>query len=153
MDPETTFDGWVSVPADNGMRIRARLAERDGRMVVTGLHITGDHVTATTISTLHLARLEAAATAKLAQVNPRVRDEGDGHRAADRPVLERPERPFPDEFYHLIAGCYLSAAIETENPVSLLAREGGFPHETVRRWVKEARKRGYLPRGLEGRAG
>lgn len=158
MKDPVSVDGWVPVDSGGDIRIRARLEERDGRMVVTGLFMSGGHITATQIQNLQLARIEAAATVAMPQggeVRTRAADDREeGIRdAVARMVIERSTGQIPDDYFQLVAGCYLAAAVETSNPVALLARESRIPHETLRRWVKEARKRGYLPKGLEGRAG
>jgi hypothetical protein len=50
------------------------------------------------------------------------------------------------------ARAYRSAAAESGRPAAVLAEENGVPVETVRRWVKETRRRGYLAAGRKGRA-
>lgn len=59
----------------------------------------------------------------------------------------------PDDFYSRFAAAYRSAAIESNKPAVILSEENGVPVETIRRWTKEARRRGHLEAGRKGRAG
>lgn len=77
--------------------------------------------------------------------------------AVKRQPLERPEAfaavGRPDDFYRNFALAYRSAAAESSKPAVVLAKENDVPVETVRRWVKEARRRKHLEPGQKGRAG
>ncbi len=70
-----------------------------------------------------------------------------------RKPLGRPDGSDPDGFYYLVATAYLSAAEESRKPAVLLAEESGVPVESVRRWIKESRRRGLLGVATRGRAG
>lgn len=63
------------------------------------------------------------------------------------------QRGRPDSFYRDIAHAYLQLAQSTARPAAELAEVGGVPVTTAHRWVKEARRRGFLPPGRPGRAG
>jgi hypothetical protein len=69
-----------------------------------------------------------------------------------RRALGRPDGKDPDRFYRRFAEAYRSAATESNKPAVVIAEENGVPVETVRRWTKEARRRGHLARGTKGRA-
>ena len=70
----------------------------------------------------------------------------------ESPPLARPDRRNP-EFYRQVASAYNAAASRSRRPVAVLAAEAGVPHNTARHWIREARRRGYLPPGRRGRAG
>jgi hypothetical protein len=59
----------------------------------------------------------------------------------------------PDRFYRDIADAYLDLAQRSTRPASELAEAHGVPVTTAHRWVKEARRRGFLPPGRPGKAG
>jgi hypothetical protein len=59
----------------------------------------------------------------------------------------------PDLFYRDIAHAYLDLAQRSTRPASELAEAHGVPVTTAHRWVKEARRRGFLPPGRPGKAG
>jgi hypothetical protein len=62
-------------------------------------------------------------------------------------------RPKPDSFYQEVARDYLEAASVSARPAVNLAKGAGVPVTTVHGWVKEARRRGFLPPGQKGRRG
>ena len=62
-------------------------------------------------------------------------------------------RPKPDSFYQEVARDYLDAASVSARPAVNLAKGAGVPVTTVRGWVAEARRRGFLPPGQKGRRG
>lgn len=69
-------------------------------------------------------------------------------------LLEIPERrPFGDAFYRSVAEVYRRAAALHRGPAAVLAEANGVPVSSVHSWVKEARRRGFLPPGIRGRAG
>jgi hypothetical protein len=71
-------------------------------------------------------------------------------KAKKRKPLGRPDGTDPDRFYEAVAAAYASAAAETNRVVQVLADENDVPVETVRRWVKEARRRKKLAPGRRG---
>jgi hypothetical protein len=68
-------------------------------------------------------------------------------------LVPPPGRPRPDSFYQQVASDYLSAASVSARPSVDLATGAGVPVSTVRGWVAEARRRGFLPPGQKGRRG
>jgi hypothetical protein len=71
----------------------------------------------------------------------------------ERKPLNRPDGKDPEGFYRRVAEAYRSAAAESSRPASLLAQEADVPVDTVRTWLREARRRGFLPPGRKGRTG
>jgi hypothetical protein len=63
----------------------------------------------------------------------------------------RPEDP--DAFYKRVALRYARVVEDTHAPAPVLAEEAGVPVTTVHRWIREARRRGYLPPARRGAAG
>lgn len=59
----------------------------------------------------------------------------------------------PDSFYRKVAELYGFLAGRSRSPAAEIAQANGLPVTTVHRWVKEARRRGFLPPGRRGRAG
>jgi hypothetical protein len=59
----------------------------------------------------------------------------------------------PDAFYRDVAHAYLELASESARPASELAETHDVPVTTAHRWIKEARRRGFLPPGRPGKAG
>lgn len=73
-------------------------------------------------------------------------------RAADRGG-ESVLRGRPDLFYRDVATAYLDLAQASSRPAVDLACAHGVPQTTAHRWIKEARRRGFLPPGRPGKAG
>ncbi len=59
----------------------------------------------------------------------------------------------PDSFYRDVARAYLDLAQSSTRPAGELAETNGVPVTTAHRWIKEARRRGFLPPGRPGTAG
>lgn len=70
-----------------------------------------------------------------------------------REPLGRPQAGHLDDFYYRVAEAYMSAATESSRPASVLAEENETPVNTVYKWVREARRRGHLEPGRQGRVG
>jgi len=59
-----------------------------------------------------------------------------------------------DEFYCQVASIYSELLrFGSANPVATLAQRNNAPLSTVQRWVREARRRGFLPPARPGKAG
>jgi hypothetical protein len=56
-------------------------------------------------------------------------------------------------FYKRVADVYRELVGWTNRPAVELAEANGVPVTTAHRWVKEARRRGFLPPGQKGRRG
>jgi hypothetical protein len=71
----------------------------------------------------------------------------------ERPRLTRPDGAAPEEFYPRVAAAYAQYAPRTRAPAKQIAAEAGVPVTTAHRWIREARRRGYLPPATKGKAG
>ena len=63
------------------------------------------------------------------------------------------KRRRPDAFYRAVADAYRVRASASRSPAAEIAEGLGVPVTTVHRWVKEARRRGFLHPGRSGKAG
>jgi hypothetical protein len=147
-----------------------------GRLVLAGLRIDGTP-SAELLRAIPVGRIEAAANAQLTViddvivtntlVNPRARPllppaaGSDGWETTDPTrAVQRTHRPDvfrsrgrPDLFYREVADVYLDLAQASHRPASDIAAQHGVPVSTAHRWVKEARRRGFLPPGRPGKTG
>jgi hypothetical protein len=76
--------------------------------------------------------------------------------SADRPRLTRPTPDIePDEFYKQVAAAYREYALQSRSPAKQIAAEAGsdVPVTTAHRWIREARRRGFLPPIRKGAVG
>jgi len=172
-------DGWASTKTEDGVEVHVRVRQGpDGRLVVTGVLVEADEVTTDTLRQVQPTRVLAGVGTQPSSRFANVRVTADGlleayshaddsdttlgalraratHKllAAKREVVGRPDGAAPDDFYRRFAATYRSAATESSKPAVILAGENSVPVETVRRWIKEARRRGHLEPGRKGRAG
>lgn len=58
-----------------------------------------------------------------------------------------------DDFYKSVAAAYSALASESRRPAWEIAEAKGVPITTVHRWVREARRRGFLSPARSGKAG
>jgi hypothetical protein len=72
---------------------------------------------------------------------------------SSRARLGRPGKEGPDEFYELVAQAYAEYAPRTRAPAKEIATEAGAPISAAHRWIREARRRGFLPPARKGKAG
>lgn len=172
-------DGWYEwrqePPLAQSVQVRVGVSD-GGRLVLTGLRIDGSP-SADLLRAIPVGRIEAAANAQLAVVhesidtppvlNPRARPVlppvmVDGGWEMVEPVLAVPRgaagggsrsRGRPDVFYREVADVYLDFAQDSPRPACDLADQHGVPVSTAHRWVKEARRRGFLPPGRPGKSG
>jgi len=175
--------GSAHAPSPPVAMLIAKTTEREGRRVITALIVVAERVSSTVIKALPVGRIESLLNTpgirdQLAAVE--VQDDAlDGTLAAEitwesgqpkfvrrfarprRPVpatsprepLRRPDRSDPEGFYRRVADAYNETLLETSAPAPVLAAEAGVPVPTARRWIAEARRRGLLPPGRQGRAG
>jgi len=69
-------------------------------------------------------------------------------------LLAMPEgRSYGEDFYRTVAGLYAQLARRTRNPVTTIATANEVPLSTVQRWIREARRRGFLPAAQSGKRG
>jgi hypothetical protein len=62
-------------------------------------------------------------------------------------------RPYGDEFYRQVTAVYERLAKTERNPSTLIAADNNVPVTTAHRWIREARRRGFLAPGKAGRPG
>jgi hypothetical protein len=62
-------------------------------------------------------------------------------------------RPYPDAFYQRVADVYGALAAQHRAVAPIIAEANNVPVSTVHRWVKEARRRGFIGQGVRGRTG
>lgn len=143
-----------------------------GRLVLDGLRIDGPP-TADLLRAIPVGKLEATANAQLAVVDdavvpvrnrrprpvrpPEATTAGweisDPATAVPRRAAQPAGRGRPDHFYRDVATVYLDYAQGSHRPAADLAERHEVPVTTAHRWIKEARRRGFLPPGRPGRAG
>jgi hypothetical protein len=70
-----------------------------------------------------------------------------------QPTSPDPRRGRPDDFYRQVAQVYLDLAQVSIRPAADLAEANEVPVTTAHRWIKEARRRGFLPPGRPGKSG
>ncbi len=172
-------DGWVSTSGPDGSKLHLRFkVQEDGRTLITDLLIGGGPpITADLLRKVQVGRIEntfAAATA-VAKVfaeehgEPPLRQQPDDDltlgalrarlpsqapaSGTSRVRLTRPDGSDPETFYQQVAEAYRSAAAESRRPAAVLAEEASVPVTTVHRWIREARRRGFLPPGQKGKLG
>lgn len=122
---------WQEVPGFPGLVVRLA-PNTQGRMVVAGLRLEAEAVTAEMLRKVPLARIENEANAG------RHHDDG-------LPPLRRAPGMSAEAFSRLVASHYQAAAQKWPNPVRVLAGRWGAKDATVHTWVRESRLRGFLP--------
>ena len=60
---------------------------------------------------------------------------------------------YPDSFYKQVSEIYGNLSQFTDRPVLEIAEANGVPATTAHRWIKEARRRGFLGPGRKGKTG
>jgi hypothetical protein len=130
---------WQEVEARPGMKLQVRLIpNRNGRMIVAGLHIEADAVTGQDLRELSLTKMERVGQdLPPPPGRPLVRPDGTdyvGHRS-------------------LVAEHYRYWAARSPHPGKLMAEACGAPAPTVHTWIREARLLGLLPAARRGKAG
>lgn len=145
-------DGWVSTVED-GLGVHLRV-EGSAEPVITGIFIQGAKIDTDSLRSIHPGRILAAVAVYLGcstddsalTIGELTRRATEIMRVPERLPLGRPNGG-RDEFYRRVARGWQSASAESGRPAVALAEENGVPVETVRGWVKEARRRGFLPPG------
>lgn len=173
-------DGWISVPTeDSAVSLHVRLQPgEDGRFVISSMLLDARAgVTADLLRQVQPARIEASFNLRgdartlshevAADVlgAGRVDDDitlGELRRRTQvmppedrqgRTPLGRPDGTDTEGFYRRVAEAYRDAASDSRRPAAVLAEEAGVPVTTVHRWIREARRRNFLPSGQKGKAG
>ncbi|MFB7474584.1 hypothetical protein [Kitasatospora sp. NPDC056184] len=172
--------GWVRIAwPDRSYRALVKTEEREGRRVITELVVRSmDRIDSAALKSLPIGWIEGmvnanadaigrqtdAATddrlgsvltelwAVIAEMTAKPAQDFMGS-AAPRAPLQRPDGHHPDLFYRDVAQAYMDVLRTTSAIAPVLAEEAGVPVATVRRWIQEARRRGFLPPARKGRAG
>lgn len=168
---------WRQNPPLAGTVLVRVTVSHDGRRVLSGLRIDGTP-SASLLRAIPLGKIEATANAQFAATgdltgvpptasNLRARpvappaatatgwDTVDPAVALARtePVQRHRTRGRPDTFYQEVATVYRTYAQTSTGPARDIADQRGVPISTAHRWVKEARRRGFLPPGHPGKIG
>jgi hypothetical protein len=159
--------GWV-IFSDPPELVHAHFTRDErGRWRVDALYLASPAMDSDVLRRLSIAALEARANAPaLAERLERNREPtAEEHRAAvakhygsvgrgrARLGIPSPPRAKPEVFYKRVAEVYRELVGWTNRPAVELAEANGVPVTTAHRWVKEARRRGFLPPGQKGRRG
>jgi hypothetical protein len=116
-----------------------------GQPYPMGAAVVADFVRSTNDDTEpSLADLRSRAREQARQARPK---------EPDRPRLTRPDGAAPEGFYPRVAAAYTEYAPQTRAPAKEMAAEAGVPVTTAHRWIREARRRGFLPPARKGKAG
>jgi hypothetical protein len=163
---EQVGDGWLNYRhPDVPMEVYVRPVELVDRIVIGELRVAHDKgVRAGVLKALRLEPIEVAmnrggirlmAEAALAggAAPHMVRRSVENKTTYDLAIKPGPGGKYPDKFYREVAGFYMARLEAGHAPAPELAKATGKPVATVRRWVAEARVRGYLPKGRQGKAG
>lgn len=158
---------WRQRPPLGDVQVRVLVeAHDDGRLGLGELRVIGQP-TSEILRSIPLGRIEAAANAQLTVVEDRIEPAPSRRRKAPTPVpratdtgWDQPNaaggdvaRGRPGEFYQAIAARYRDLALVSRRPAIEIAEIDGVPVSTAYRWIREARRRGYLPPGRPGKAG
>jgi hypothetical protein len=171
------FGGWIAYQSERLIEpAYVRLApHEDGRLVAVELYLTDKGgIDAVLMRSVPLGRIEAWANGpdgesfrkKLDIKGPDLR-EALGPFGRKRKPLGEVTLIYPDpkldevpttwdkgdDFYRAVAERYAALAQIDRGPAARIAEANGVPATTVRRWVKEARRRGFLSAGRSGKAG
>lgn len=175
--------GWIRITwPDRPYRVLARTVERNGRRVIVDLVVRSDgNVDSSALKSLPIGWLEGLVNAPdwakalgrrdsgattptgedMAEVLTMLEIGVDGmafgvdqpSEQTKRPPLSRPDGADPDDFYRRVADAYHDVLQRSGRVAPALAEEAGVPVATVRRWIQESRRRGFLPPARRGRAG
>lgn len=174
VDPQ--HGGWVAWTDDEFPGAAwVRFEDHDGRLVpVDFLVAVDDGVTANLLRRVPLGWLEAqvngSALAKRVRSGlarpapdvrsglprPRRRKEAEDALLGEISLILEPSRPgldHGDDFYRRVAEAYEALNRVTRAPSTTIAEMRGVPVSTAKRWIREARARGFLPPARAGKAG
>jgi hypothetical protein len=159
--------GWV-IFSDPPELVHAHFTRDErGRWRVDALYLAAPAMDSGALRRLSIAALEARANtpAMAERLDANREPTAEEHRAAvakhygsvgrgrARLGVPSPPRSKPDVFYKRVADVYRELVGWTNRPAVELAEANGVPVTTAHRWVKEARRRGFLPPGQKGRRG
>jgi hypothetical protein len=119
---------------------------------IASLNSRGPMIYKPTTEDLAVADLESWAQEAAAAQQPRTS-------RAKRQPLGRPDGTDPDSFYSQVAQAYREYGLDSRAPAAAIAEEASratgenVPASTAHRWIREARRRGFLEAGTKGKAG
>jgi hypothetical protein len=167
--------GWMLADNARGERISVRFQPTDrGRLEPVELRLDGPVLNSNTLRRLPLTIMETFANTMWhgemldlldkepagdlhdrKVMPPQFSEPGSIRRSIVRKTarLKIPVGAKPDSFYHQVAKTYSHLARGSNRPAAELAEANDVPVTTAHRWVKEARRRGFLPPGQKGRRG
>lgn len=120
-------------------------ADNNDHMVLTGLVVIGDGLTAESLRRIPVSVIERAMAEKVAGDDQQRRDD-----LAKLPRLERGSLSAV-EFSQLVADHYKVWARYMSHPAAGMAAEWGVKSGTIHGWIREARLRGFLPEAERGK--
>jgi hypothetical protein len=161
--------GWLLGSNPRGDRVAVRFAKNEaGRWQPAELRMDAEPLDTTALRRVPLTMMESAAN-NVAAEHLEKRLHHDEPKPWWRPPhmqpgeVWHPERRLrskltiparkTDMFYQRVAALYSQRAAQSNRPAVEMANANGVPVTTVHRWVKEARRRGFLPPGQKGRRG
>jgi hypothetical protein len=148
-----------------------------GRWSITDLYLHGKALSVETMRGISIPKLEAALARMARDPQALANISGDddesltigklrersgqvaamqrelGRHGEARAPLGRPDGMDPEVFYARVARAYGEYAEQTHAPARAMAEEADVPVGTVHRWIREARRRGFLPPARKGRVG
>lgn len=138
-------DDWRAIEGlHEAGRVYVRWQNDGGRTHISGLCLDGAPITTDTLRSIPVGRLENLAATVMA---PRMAS------TDDLSPLTRERGSDPEEFAERVATYYRVFAAASDRPAKEMAEHSGVPVGTVRGWIREARLRGKLPPGRQGKAG
>lgn len=117
-----------------------------GRWQLSGVLLLGDAITSGQLRKVPVGLLENSwnLSSRAAMQRREAIEE-------DLPPLRRTAKMRPEDFSRVVAEHYRAWAELVPHPVAAMARDSGVNRATVHSWVREARLRGFLPPGREGK--
>lgn len=159
--------GWLGYWGQGHPAVLVRFEDRDGRLEPVELHLPPgtEPLDAARLRAVPLGRITAWANAPdvaadlrshMAERQPAPGDD-DFFKMYGRGIAARlgriPDPPYGDDFYRRVAAAYSALARQLSRPAAELAEANDLPVTTVHSWIKQARRRGFLPPGRAGKAG
>lgn len=160
-------EGWVAYTAPNkrfATRLHVSYKPTPDRWVIDAVQFADFRITARDLRDFPLHKVELWINQLVQQgavdvLNAKLSDnvafaitEGTATWAPKLPPAPA-KGPKGDDFYRFIGEVYGKAATVSTRPAAELAKLWEVPVTTVHRWIREARRRGYLPPAEPGRRG
>lgn len=117
----------------------------DGRVVLTGLALVGDGITAESLRRIPVSIIEQESAKLAAGDREQMRAELDKLAPLERGALSA------GEFSSLLAEHYKVWARYTPKPAAGMSQQWGVKSATMHGWIREARLRGLLPEAERGK--